>query len=273
MAVKMVTAGLFLAGVAASAQSPKLQYPSPHAPADVCPATQSIPGVIHLPEMPAAMTMPPILETPPAQEATTADYQYTAGAAVPPADLPRPVSPIRRTWMQATDRGADETAEYQIQLEPPGPMRVFRRETEKNLQQRMRNEAKTRPTLERIEFPVEEPLSRDPYTPRAFAPATEVVEPNYVCYDRLYFEEKNSERYGWDLGFVQPFVSAGGFYWDFISLPYHMFTHPCRKYECSAGYCLPGDPVPYLLYPPEISLTGSTIEAGIVIALIAIFPG
>ena len=89
----------------------------------------------------------------------------------------------------------------------------------------------------------------------------EQAEPAYVCFKRLLFEEKNAERYGWDLGVIHPFVSTAAFYWDVATLPYHLFTAPCRKFECSAGYCLPGDPVPYLLYPPEWSLTGLTAEA------------
>ena len=55
-------------------------------------------------------------------------------------------------------------------------------------------------------------------------------------------------------------------------LPYHMATDPCRKCECSAGYCLPGDPVPLLCYPPQLSLTGAVAEAATIAALFAIFP-
>jgi hypothetical protein len=36
---------------------------------------------------------------------------------------------------------------------------------------------------------------------------------------------------------------------------------------------LPGDPVPLLIYPPELSLTGTVMEAGTIVALFAIFPG
>jgi hypothetical protein len=99
-----------------------------------------------------------------------------------------------------------------------------------------------------------------------------VVEPSYLCYGRLYFEQKNFERYGWDLGPFTPLLSAAGFYWDLAWLPYHLATAPCRQYECSAGYCLPGSPVPLLLYPPELSLTGFVAEAGTVVAMVAIFP-
>jgi hypothetical protein len=137
----------------------------------------------------------------------------------------------------------------------------------------MRQEARQRPTLERITFPEEPILSKEAYTPRVFPPSQEVVEPNYVCYERLYFEQINSERYGWDLGFIDPFVSAGKFYFDVVVLPYKVWTEPCRKFECSAGYCLPGDPVPLLLYPPELNITGTVMEAGTIVALFGIFPG
>jgi hypothetical protein len=112
----------------------------------------------------------------------------------------------------------------------------------------------------------------EPWVPRQWAPMSEIVEPAYVCYGRLYFEQINSERYGWDLGPLQPLLSAGIFYFDVAFLPYHMGTEPCRWYECSAGYCLPGDPVPLLLYPPELSATGALAEAGTVGLLLMIFP-
>jgi hypothetical protein len=116
------------------------------------------------------------------------------------------------------------------------------------------------------------PLSESPYTTRALPPSQRFVEPYYVCYGRLYFEEKNSERFGWDLGPMQPLISTLYFYKDMLFLPYHFGTRPCQRYECSAGYCLPGDPVPYLLYPPEVSLTGGVLQAGTTVGLYAIFP-
>jgi hypothetical protein len=35
---------------------------------------------------------------------------------------------------------------------------------------------------------------------------------------------------------------------------------------------LPGDPVPFLLYPPQMSVPGMVGEMGVLIALVAIFP-
>src|SRR5947209_8616115 len=118
-----------------------------------------------------------------------------------------------------------------------------------------------------------EPLTKDPYQPRAFAPAVEQVEPFYVCYGRLYFENKNTDRYGWELGILQPMVSTLVFYKDYLMFPYNYGTRVCQRWEADAGYCLPGDPVPYLIYPVELSLTGLTLEAGTAVGLAAIFNG
>jgi hypothetical protein len=115
-------------------------------------------------------------------------------------------------------------------------------------------------------------VERDRYTGRAWPKQQTFAEPNYVCHRRLYFEQKNEERYGWDLGVIQPIVSTAYFFGDFVTLPYKFGTEPCRWYECSAGQCLPGQPTPYLIYPPQPSITGIVTEAAIVGALFAIFP-
>jgi hypothetical protein len=111
-----------------------------------------------------------------------------------------------------------------------------------------------------------------PYVPHNFPATVERAEPAYVMYKRLYFEDVNAERYGWDFGPWQPIISAALFYKDVAFLPYHIGTRPCQCYETSAGYCLPGDPVPYLLYPPELSLTGGLLQAGTVVGIAALFP-
>lgn len=201
-----------------------------------------------------------------------------ATVSVPP---PPPLVPTNE-WTPATFQQpakpmdkrvpGEEDQEVKIQLEPPGPDRIFgRRDSERSLQERMRQEWRQQKRTP-YEFPDEPVLSTQAYAGRVFPPMTETVEPNYLCYGRLYFEDKNSERYGWDLGFIQPVVSAGIFFWDTATLPYRVGTEPCRRYECNSGYCMPGDPVPYLLYPPIWSVTGAAAEIGAVVALAAIFP-
>jgi hypothetical protein len=165
-----------------------------------------------------------------------------------------------------------EDTEYAIHLEPPGPQQLFKLESENSLQERVRQEGRQRPIPESTPFPQEPIVGVGPHQGRDFKPMQLVVEPNYLCYYRLYFERLNSERYGWDLGFIQPVVSAGQFYWDLASMPYHVWTDPCRTYDSNAGYCLPGDPVPYLLYPPQLSLTGALAQGATVVGLLAVFP-
>ncbi len=87
----------------------------------------------------------------------------------------------------------------------------------------------------------------------------------YVVHRRLHFEEKNAERYGWDLGIIQPLVSTAYFYKDVLLWPNSLAS--CVAYGCwdtNAGKCLPGSPTPYYLYPPGLTLTGAAVE-GLVI--------
>lgn len=99
-----------------------------------------------------------------------------------------------------------------------------------------------------------------------------LTEPDYVVHRRLYFEEKNSERYGWDLGIVQPVVSTLYFYKDTLLWPAKIASNPHERYDTSAGKCLPGSPVPYYLYPPEVDLWGVAAQAAIVTGVAVILP-
>lgn len=248
------------------------------------------------PTRPAATVAAPRVLAAPATVAVPRPAPAVKQVAYPATPTPAPAAPalpaataerapalpavgVEQTAMQPpalTDTGlpAQDAADYQmiVQLEPPGPMRVFRLDSESQFQERLRQEARERPVPERIEFPEEPTLSKYRYAGRHWPAMTEPVEPSYVCYRRLYFEELNSERYGWDLGIIGPFVSSAYFFKDVVLFPYHFGTDICRKHECSAGYCLPGNPVPYMLYPPQLSVTGLIAEATVVSALAAVFP-
>ena len=158
----------------------------------------------------------------------------------------------------------------------PDPQRVFRLEGEGMLMQRMAQEAPlgTTPLGLRYDFvpPSYPPVPPPSYVERTWPPLAEIVEPAYLCYGRLYFEQINAERYGWDLGPLHPLISAGTFYFDLATLPYHAATDPLRCYECNTGYALPGDPMPLLWYPPKPSLTGALAEAAAIGVLFVIFP-
>jgi hypothetical protein len=170
----------------------------------------------------------------------------------------------------------DKTVEYQIQLEPPGLERLSRLDSDATLQERIRQETYDRgDPNERVAFPASPILSRETYKGRG--PLWErrqlTVEPDFTFYHRLLFEDKNVERYGWELGPIQPLLSAGKFYLDLAQVPLKLGNMLCVGCtECSTGYCLPGDPVPLLLYPPEVTLTGTVTELGTIALLIAIFP-
>ncbi len=104
-----------------------------------------------------------------------------------------------------------------------------------------------------------------------YGPAQVALEPGYVVHRRLFFEEKNSERYGWDLGMAQPFISAAYFYKDALLWPAKL-TSSRERFDVSAGKCPPGSPVPYYLYPPEITIRGGLWEAAAVVGVIMLLP-
>jgi hypothetical protein len=191
-----------------------------------------------------------------------------------------PPQPILRTYFQqitpqpaqAAAPFEEKPAEQTIQLEPPGPDRLFRLESEDALKERWRQELKNSRPGDRQIYPDEPVLTREKYFGRNWQARTLYVEPNYLCYRRLLFEQPNMERYGWDLGPISVPISGLAFLGDFLTLPYHAFTDPFRCCECNAGYCLPGDPVPLLLYPPQLSTTGALAETATILTLIAIFP-
>jgi hypothetical protein len=188
---------------------------------------------------------------------------YGAGLVQPVALQPRQPPPAGDTGL---------AIEFADILVMPGPNRLFILESEEASRERMINRSRQTKPGERLEFPPSPPLSQQRYAGRSWPQQTTFAEPNYVCYQKLLFEQKNFERYGWDLGPFTPIISAGAFWVDVALLPYHLGTDPFRNYECSAGYCMPGDPVPLLLYPPELSVCGTLSEGAAVAALVVLFP-
>jgi hypothetical protein len=223
--------------------------------------------------------------------AAQSPYSPITNFANPPAPIPVQIAqpsaaPAPRTQVSpvrfqpprgpgAGGVGRDGPSGYQVQVEPPGleklAMSVM---TDGTLHERIRQETRERDPNEVISFPAEPVLSDATYGGRGnLWPHRELlVEPDYVCHGKLLFQDRNAERYGWDLGVLQPVVSTGLFMLDFCMLPYNLAVDPCHCTDCSRGYCLPGDPVPFLLYPPDISLTGAAAEFGTIMALVAIFP-
>ncbi len=147
-------------------------------------------------------------------------------------------------------------AEDAIKLGTPTPDQLFQIQSEKSLRQSIREEARRQPNALPVIFPQDTAPASQAYPGRAWPHQVRYTVPGYVCYGRLFFEQLNFERYGWDLGPVTPFLSAGKFYYDLAALPIHVALDPCRWCDCNTGYCLPGDPVPLLLYPPACQVAG-----------------
>lgn len=122
------------------------------------------------------------------------------------------------------------------------------------------------PLLERPQGALAQPVKA------GYAPNRALLEPGYVVHRRLFFEEKNSDRYGWDLGYAQPLVSTLYFYKDVLLWPGHMASGLFERYDTSAGKCLPGNPVAYYLYPPQMTLRGGIVEAGVVAGTVLLLP-
>lgn len=200
------------------------------------------------------------------KEAGPPVYERAAGL-MKPVGADEPLPPAR----EINEKGTEFTQWPPAGMFRPdadtGKLLMFALEDEKKILRRVIDN----PQMQKERRLVDEPQKTD-FSGRQFAPSTLLIEPNYVCYGRLLFEEKNSERYGWTYGPIQPIISTADFFNKVSLLPYLIFSYPCHRYDCGAGHCLPGDPVPYLLYPPSVSLTGAAAQASVAVALSFIFP-
>jgi hypothetical protein len=213
---------------------------------------------------------PPLLPPIPAPPVKAAERIDTPIAA-PTVVRTQVIEPGPR--ISETTNVVDSLKDYQILLEPPSAPALFHRlDSDKQLEDRMRQQALQRKPPEAVRWPEQPVVSNEQFKERAFARRTMIAEPNFVTYNRLYFEEKNAERYGWDLGVLQPIISGGTFVADYAFMPYKFATKPFQRGDTSAGECYPGDPVPYILYPPDISVPGSILEAAFLVGVVAAFP-
>lgn len=112
------------------------------------------------------------------------------------------------------------------------------------------------------------------YQPKtaSYSPMQLLREPNYVIHRRLYFEEMNSERAGWDAGVAQAAFSSLYFYRDVLLFPAKIGSGIHNRYDASSGKCMPGDPTPYYYYPPDITTFGGVVGATVITGAAVIFP-
>jgi hypothetical protein len=96
-----------------------------------------------------------------------------------------------------------------------------------------------------------------------------------LCYNPLYFEEVNLERYGYGPRFfrvAQPIISAGQFFVTVPALPYLLAAEPSRECVYTLGHYRPGSDVPYRIQLPPLSVKGGVVEAGLAVGLIYLIP-
>ena len=156
--------------------------------------------------------------------------------------------------------------------ELPGPQRLFKRESERQFFERIAQDMKKQIGAGKAIFPEEPIISKEPFRPREFPHLVKQVEPSYLCHGRLYFEQPNFERTGYDFRILQPAICLGVFYYDLALLPYHAWTDLQDRTECSVGKCLPGDPAPLLLPRERFSVTGLVGFTGTAVGLGLLFP-
>lgn len=201
-------------------------------------------------------------------------------AAQPPAPQPPGTPekpPVEQAGRQPATPGmgkADSLLEqnYQIQLDVPSMDRVLRVENEQALFERIRQEYRTR--NDRAVFPTPVELDNNIKTQlvRAAAPQTCLVHPSFVCYNPLYFQDLNVERYGWELGVLQPLASTAHFYKDLVMLPYNACVLPPWCCDANVGYYNVGEPAPYICYTPPWSWKAAAAELGVFVGGAAVFP-
>jgi hypothetical protein len=93
------------------------------------------------------------------------------------------------------------------------------------------------------------------------------------CYQPLYFQEVNVERYGRSFGMFQPVVSVASFYGRVPLLAYMVFARPARRCTYAPHWTLPGYRIPeWERHEFVPSLTGAAAESAAIYGLILLIP-
>ena len=170
-----------------------------------------------------------VTDGPAGEKVTTAIFtrEPVKGAAAEQGDIQQVG---QETPFRLKDRSED-TYDITASTELPGPERLFRRQSEKDFFERVREDYRGIGGG-RIIFPKVEPLTTEKHRLRQFPPRVRGVEPNYVCHGRLLFEQPYFERQGWDLGILTPICNLSVYYYDLALLPYHAWTRPVQLTDC-----------------------------------------
>ena len=123
-------------------------------------------------------------------------------------------------------------AVIRISTQPPSREELFRLDTELQLRERILKEAQQAGVkLQMTEFGgvVRQPMPLD----RDFPEQYSTYLPSTLCYGRLFFEQRASERYGRNVWGLQPALSVGRFYVDLALWPVRLATWPVRPMDCN----------------------------------------
>ncbi len=93
-----------------------------------------------------------------------------------------------------------------------------------------------------------------------------------LCYQPIYFDDVNLERYGYSHGVLEPFAGAIHFFGTIPILPYKMGMHPPRECVYALGFYRPGSPAPYQTSRLGWSWRGAVCEAAAIGAFMAWIP-
>ncbi|QDT97381.1 hypothetical protein [Gimesia aquarii] len=107
---------------------------------------------------------------------------------------------------------------------------------------------------------------------RNWAVTTKEWEAPGLVYNPLYFEEPYLERYGYNYGALQPFISAGRFFGRIPALPYMIGAYPIHECRYPLGYARPGDCPPYQVEKLPFSPRGALFESLTVTGLVFLIP-
>lgn len=221
------------------------------------------------PEGSRELTMAPPAELPPIPDAAVPKFEPTAD----PQTQPMPMGQPGTSTSQKQQPGNVVPPENEKPTHPlPSRRVIFDMYDDATLERAIIQSIQRQNPgvdLSTLRFPRLEPVvpPGTQYVPKTvgYEPHKAIYEPYYVVHRRLHFEEKNTERYGWDLGIIQPFVSTLYFYKDVLLWPNSLASGvEVGFWDTSAGKCLPGSPVPYYLYPPGLTISGMLFEGGII---------
>lgn len=170
----------------------------------------------------------------------------------PPSPLPAETKPLAQKPVQppTTDQKNQLAVEEEGRFTPPNRDQLYQVDSESTLAERIRQLRKSLSKTP-LDFPDEDSMRIKTTLERRHFPESKAVEAaSYVVYNPLYFQQINTERYGWELGVFQPLVGTAQFYGDVLLFPYKVAVNPPWACEANAGYALPGDAEPLRFLTP-----------------------